>query len=66
MQFLVDIIPTKARRYVYGVVALAAFAYAVWQAAEGDWRTTAGSLLSSMVAALAHANTNGSEPPASS
>lgn len=62
MNFLIDVIPPKARRYVYGVLSLLALAYASWEAAGGDWRTALTSLVGAAVTALAHANTN--EPPA--
>lgn len=59
MNFLIDAIPAKARRYVYGIVSLLAFAYATWQASDGNWKTALTSLISSAVTALAHANTIG-------
>ena len=58
MQFLVDVIPPKARRYVYGVLALVGLVYTTWQAAGGNWRAALASLVGSAVTALAHANTN--------
>lgn len=61
MQFLVDIIPPKARKYVYGAAALVLAGYGVWQAANGDWRALIAALIGGPVAALAHANTT--EPP---
>lgn len=60
MNFLIDAIPAKWRRYVYGVVSLLAFAYSVWQASDGDWRTALTSIVGAAVTALAHANTNSS------
>lgn len=64
MNFLVDIIPPKARRYVYGAAALAALIFGAWQASEGDWKTAVTSLLGSTWAALAHANTTEPQEPA--
>lgn len=58
MNFLIDIIPATARKYVYGVLALLAFAYGTWQAADGDWRAALTALIAAAVNALAHANTN--------
>jgi len=62
MQFLVDIIPPKARRYVYGGLSLVGLIYATWQAAGGDIRATIAALVGSAVTALAHANTNSAPP----
>lgn len=58
MNFLVDIIPPKARRYVYGGLSLLALIYGAWQAAGGDWRAALTSLVTSAATALAHANTS--------
>lgn len=58
MNWLVDVIPAKARRHVYGVLSLLAFAYTVWQTSDGDWRAALTGLIGSAVTALAHANTN--------
>lgn len=57
MQFLIDIIPPQARRYVYGVLSLLALAYGAWQAADGDWKAALTALVTSAVTSLAHANT---------
>lgn len=62
MQFLVDIIPAKARRYVYGAVALASLIFGAWQAADHDWKATIVSLVPLAVGALAHANTSNVSP----
>lgn len=62
MNILVDIIPAKWRRAVYGVLALAALVVTVWQASDGDWKTALISLVGSAVTTLAHANTT--TPPA--
>lgn len=56
MNFLVDIIPPKARRYVYGGLSLAALVYAAWEAAHHNWQVMLASLIGSGVTALAHAN----------
>jgi len=55
---LIDIIPPRARRNVYGVLSLLALAYSAWQAADGDWKAALTGLLTTAVTALAHANTN--------
>ena len=57
MQFLVDIIPAKWRKAVYGALALAALVVTVWQASDGDWKTALISLVGSAATAVAHANT---------
>lgn len=62
MNLLVDIIPPKARRYVYGTASLVLLGYGAWQAADGDWRALIGVLIGGPVAALAHANTNPEDP----
>lgn len=58
MGVFTDIIPAKARKYVYAAVALVALVVAAWQASDGNWDVAAGSLLASLVNALAHGNTN--------
>lgn len=61
---LTDLIPAKARKWVYALAALAALAYGAYQASNGDWKAAAASVLGSLVAELARANTNTpSEPP---
>jgi hypothetical protein len=62
MNPLTDIIPAKARKYVYAVVALAALLFGAWQAAGGNWTVFAGSVLGGLVSATAASNTN--TPPA--
>lgn len=57
MNPLTDLIPAAARKYVYGVVALAALVFSIYQASEGDWGVFVGSLLAALVNALALSNT---------
>lgn len=71
MNPLFDVIPARARKYVYAAVALLALGWGAWQAAEGDWKVTVGALVTMLVAGLAHANvtpeeeeSQDSEPPA--
>lgn len=63
MNPLTDLIPAKYRKYVYAVVALAAFVYGVYEASNGDWKQFAIGLVGAAASALAHANTN-TQPPA--
>lgn len=56
MNPLTDLIPAQARKYVYGVLALVALVFAAWQAADGDWATFAGGLITALVNALAASN----------
>lgn len=56
MKVFTDIIPAKARKYVYGFAALGLLLFGAWQAADGNWSVAAGSLLGSLVNALAHGN----------
>ncbi len=58
MNFLIDIIPPKARRYVYGAVALIGLIVTIWQTADGDWKTALTALIASATTAMAHANTD--------
>ena len=58
MQFLIDVIPPKSRRYVYGVLSLLALAYGAWQAADGDWKAALTALVTGAVTSLAHATPN--------
>lgn len=51
-----DVIPAKARRYVYAAVALFMIGWGAWQAADGDWKVAVGALVTTLTAALAHAN----------
>ena len=57
LSLLTGLIPAKYRKTVYGVAVLLGVLYTVWQGAEGDWRTFAGSLLATFVPLLAAANT---------
>lgn len=58
MGSLVDLIPAKYRKVLYGVLAFALAVYAIWRAVEGDWTQFAVSLTTSLVNVLATANTN--------
>jgi hypothetical protein len=62
MNPLTDILPARARKYVYAVVALTALLFGAWQAADGNWAVFGGSVLGGLVSATAASNTNA--PPA--
>lgn len=54
---LTDVIPAKARKYVYAVIALASLVFGVWQASDGDWKAFVGGLIVALVNATAASNT---------
>ena len=56
MNPLTDVIPAKARKYVYAVVTLAALVYGAVEASNGDTRALIGSLIAALVTALAASN----------
>lgn len=58
-----EVIPAKARKYVYAAVALAMIVWGAWQAAEGDWKVAIGSLITTLVAGLAHGNVGAQDAP---
>lgn len=62
---LTDLIPAKARKYVYGLVALAALVFGAWQAADGNVEVFVGALITALTGALALSNTssNAGETP---
>lgn len=61
MNPLTDLIPARARKYVYAAAAVLAFGYGIWQATDGDWGQFIAGLLAAVVSALAHGNTSGTE-----
>lgn len=54
---LTELIPARARKYVYGIAALLALVYGIFQASDGDWRQFVGALLATLVPLLAASNT---------
>lgn len=62
MNVLTDVIPAKARRYVYAVVTLAALIWGAFEASQGDWRVFVGSVITALVTATAASNTSTHEP----
>jgi hypothetical protein len=61
---LTDLIPSRARKYVYGLAALAGLVFSLYQASEGDWETFAGSMFATLVPLLAASNTATNVPDA--
>lgn len=58
---LSDVIPAKARRYVYAAAFVGGLALAGWQASDGDWHHALGIFLADLIPALAASNTNTEE-----
>jgi len=54
---LFDVIPAKARKYVYAVLALAAIVFAAYQVSDGDWVQLVGALIVALTGATAASNT---------
>ena len=57
MNLLTDVLPAKARKYVYAALALAAIVLGVWQASDGDWLLFAANLLGALGFSTAASNT---------
>lgn len=55
---LIDVIPAKARKYVYALAFLAGLVLAAFQAADGDVKETIILLVASLVPLLAASNTD--------
>jgi len=53
-----QVIPAKYRKYAYAVAFVLPLAFAAWQAADGNWQTFAAGVVSALVNALAHGNTD--------
>lgn len=58
-----DIVPARFRKQVYAVIALAALAFGLWQAAQGDWAVFVGSVLTTLATATAASNTETKPAP---
>ena len=54
---LTNVIPERARKYVYALATLAVIVYGAWQASEGDWGTFVAALFAALVPGLAASNT---------
>ena len=59
---LFDVIPAKARKYVYAVLALVALVFTVYQASNGDWVQFVAGLVAALTGATAASNTNTEGP----
>lgn len=55
---LTDIIPAKARRYVYAVLWLTALVFGTWRATDGDVVTFVAALLAALGFGTAQSNTH--------
>lgn len=51
-------VPARVRQIAYAVLFVAALAFAAYQGSEGDWALFAGSLVTSLLGALAASNTD--------
>lgn len=54
---LTELIPARARKYVYGIAALVGLVYGVYQASGGDWNQFIAALIATLVPLLAASNT---------
>lgn len=63
MNALIDLIPAKGRKYLYAVLSGAVAVYGIWQAVEGDWTQFGVSVVTSVTALLATANTYAGAAP---
>lgn len=55
---LTDVVPPKARKYVYAALTLGAVVYGAYQTANGDWGQVAVSVLGTLFGATAASNTD--------
>ena len=53
---LTDVLPGRVRQIAYAVLFVVALGFAAYQAAGGDWLVFAGSLVTSLLGALAASN----------
>lgn len=56
MNPLYEVMPAKARKYVYALLSLAALVFAVYQASDGDWALLVGGLITALTTATAASN----------
>lgn len=62
MNPLNEALPPAARKYVYGLVALAATVWAAWQGAQGDWAELVGGVIVALNSELARSNVSTYDP----
>lgn len=53
---LTDVLPSKARKYIYALAFLGLLLYSAWQGAEGDWAEAIGAFLTAFVPLMAASN----------
>lgn len=58
MNFLTDVLPPQARKYVYALLGLAALGLSAYKASQGDWFEFAAILLGSLGFGVAQSNTH--------
>lgn len=58
MNPLTDVIPPRARKYVYAAVSLAALCLAGWEASQGEWTAFAAYIIGGLSSAMASSNTD--------
>lgn len=58
MNYLIDIIPATARKYVYAVLSAGLAVFSLWEANQGDWKAFGINLAGAIVAVMATANTD--------
>ena len=54
---LTDVLPPKARKYLYAVLFVAGIGFACYQASGGDWLAFAAGLVTALGGATAASNT---------
>ena len=61
MNPLTDVIPAKARKYVYALISLAALVWGVYEVSDGDWKKLVGGLIVALTTATAASNTSATD-----
>lgn len=56
MNFLTDLMPPTARKYVYAILSAGLYLYSLYLATQGDWAEFAVSTASALVTSMATAN----------
>lgn len=55
---LTDVLPAKARKYLYAVLFVASLGFAAWQAADGNWVEFFSAIVVALFGATATSNTD--------